>query len=66
MITNRTEYNDLCNARENAQLALKTICAELQTLKDINSDGYNLMYIEEMAGILVNLKHILEGGDTHD
>lgn len=66
MLTNRTEYNGLCNARENSQLALKIICKELQTLQDIKSNGYNLMYIEEMAGILVSLKHILERRELHD
>lgn len=59
MPTNRTEYNDMCNTRENVRRALKSIHIALSRLKEAEKQGYTEVSIRSDIEHLEKLKSIL-------
>lgn len=59
MITNRSEYNDMCNTRENVRRALKSIHIVLSRLKEAEKQGYTEVSIRSDIEHLEKLKSIL-------
>ncbi len=61
MLTNRSEYSDMCNNRENVRRALKSINIVLSRLKEAEKQGYTEVSIRSDIEHLEKLKSILNG-----
>ncbi len=59
MLSNITEYNDLCNNSENLRRALKSIHIALSRLKEAEKQGYTEVSIHSSIEHLEKLKSIL-------
>lgn len=61
MITNRSEYNDMCNTRENVRRALKRIAIAIGEVKTAENEGYVGVSTGDCNNFLEELTSILEG-----